>query len=92
MSSHVNGASKNNPRLQMQDAEVRDGSMEHLHKKRSQMMLKQGTGERKVPRRSKEQRVGLFYLSLFYLHSYALIHFLNGSTDLLCRSSIMRER
>lgn len=75
----MNGASKNNPGLQMQDAEVRDGGMEHLHKKRSQMMLKQGTGERKVPISSKERRVRFFYLCLLLTFpcSYSLLEWVN---------------
>ncbi|XP_031380217.1 DDT domain-containing protein DDB_G0282237 isoform X2 [Punica granatum] len=57
VSDRANGAFKNNARLQNGDAAVRDGSMQHSHRKGSrQMVLKQGTDERKVPTSSKEQR------------------------------------
>lgn len=80
MSRHADVASKNNPRLQMQNGEARDGSIQHLHKKRShQMMMKQGTNERKISLSSKEQRVGLLSLSLSPFCS--LICFLDGSTE-----------
>ncbi|KAK4791044.1 hypothetical protein SAY86_031457 [Trapa natans] len=57
VSSHADATSKNNPMMQRQDAEARNGSTQHLLKKRShQMMLKQGTDERELTLSTKEQR------------------------------------
>ncbi|XP_031401757.1 uncharacterized protein LOC116211485 isoform X2 [Punica granatum] len=57
VSNRANSASKNNARLQKGDAAVRGSSIQHSHNKGShQMVLKQGTNERKVSIRSKEQR------------------------------------
>ncbi|PKI39734.1 hypothetical protein CRG98_039904 [Punica granatum] len=68
VSNRANSASKNNARLQKGDAAVRGSSIQHSHNKGShQMVLKQGTNERKVSIRSKEQRVGLVYLSFSFI-------------------------